>query len=176
MATTIARATFSDGELALLRGRNWGIVTTLRADGSPHSTPVWVDTDGEHVLFNTAIGRAKERHLRRDPRVSLAVLPAENPQAGYVSVSGTAELDEAQAEEHIHALARKYLGQERYPWLQPGGAPGDRPDPPAADRLPGRVAHYSSKRRKTTQALWPPKPKLFETATLTSASRASFGT
>src|SRR5579884_81280 len=115
-----ARTRLTDGQAALLRGRNWGIVTTLREDGSPHSTPVWVDTDGEHVLFNTAIGRAKERHLRRDPRVAITVLPAENQQAGYVSVSGTAELDETGAEEHIHALARKYLGEERYPWLQPG--------------------------------------------------------
>jgi PPOX class probable F420-dependent enzyme len=75
----------------LFRGKNWGTVVTLRDDGSPHATPVWVDTDGEHVIFNTAIGRAKEQHIRRDPRVSVVVLPAENQQAGYVSVSGTAE-------------------------------------------------------------------------------------
>ncbi len=104
----------------LLRGRNWGTVTTLRADGSPHSTPVWIDTDGENVLFNTAIGRAKERHLRRDPRVSVVVLPAEDQQSGYVSVTGTADLSEEGAVDHIDKLAKKYIGQDKYPYLQPG--------------------------------------------------------
>lgn len=110
----------SEKQAELFRGKNWGTVVTLRQDGSPHATPVWIDTDGENVLFNTAIGRAKERHLRRDPRVSVTVLPAENQQAGYVSVSGTAELTEDGAKEHIDSLARKYLGQDEYPYLQPG--------------------------------------------------------
>ena len=110
----------SEKQAELFRGKNWGTVVTLRQDGSPHATPVWIDTDGENVLFNTAIGRAKERHLRRDPRVSITVLPAENQQAGYVSVSGTAELTEEGAKEHIDSLAQKYLGQDEYPYLQPG--------------------------------------------------------
>ena len=92
----------------------------LRKDGSPHSTPVWVDTDGERVLFNTSIGRAKERHLRRDPRVSVTVLPADDQQSGYVSVTGTAELTEEGAVEHIDRMAQKYIGKEKYPYLQEG--------------------------------------------------------
>lgn len=112
-------ATLTETQVDLLRGRNWGIVTTLREDGSPHSTPVWVDSDGESVLFNTSVGRAKERNLRRDPRVAITVLPAENQQAGYLSVTGNAELVEDGAVDHIHSLAQKYLGEERYPWLQP---------------------------------------------------------
>lgn len=113
-------ATMSEKQTDLFRGRNWGTVTTLREDGSPHSTPVWIDTDGESVLFNTSVGRAKERHLRRDPRVSVVVLPAEDQQSGYVSVTGTAELTEDGAVDHINKLAKKYIGQETYPWLQPG--------------------------------------------------------
>jgi PPOX class probable F420-dependent enzyme len=113
-------ATLTDQQADLFRGPNMGTVTTLRADGSPHSTPVWIDTDGEHVLFNTALQRAKARHIRRDPRVSITVLPADNPQGGYVSVSGTAEIVEDGAYEHIDKLAQKYLGQEKYPWLQEG--------------------------------------------------------
>ena len=113
-------ASLTDKQAELFRGKNWGTVTTLRADGSPHSTPVWIDTDGEHVLFNTAIGRAKERHLRRDPRVSVTVLPAEDQQSGYVSVTGKAEMTEEGAFEHIDKLAQKYIGQEKYPYLQPG--------------------------------------------------------
>jgi PPOX class probable F420-dependent enzyme len=110
----------TDKQADLFRGRNWGTVTTLRPDGTPHSTPVWVDTDGENVIFNTAVGRVKERNIRRDPHVSLVVLPAENQQAGYVSVTGTAEISEEGAVEHINKLAQKYLGREKYPWLQPG--------------------------------------------------------
>ena len=113
-------AKLTDKQAALFRGKNWGTVTTLRADGSPHSTPVWIDTDGENVVFNTAVGRAKERHLRRDPRVSVTVLPAEDQQSGYVSVTGTAELVEEGAVDHINKMAKKYIGQDEYPWLQPG--------------------------------------------------------
>jgi len=113
-------ATLTPQQAELLRGRNWGTVTTLRADGSPHSTPVWIDTDGENVLFNTAIGRAKERHLRRDPRVSVVVLPAENQQSGYVSVTGIADVSEEGALDHIDKLAKKYIGADKYPYLQPG--------------------------------------------------------
>jgi PPOX class probable F420-dependent enzyme len=119
MNRTTEKLKLTDAQAALFRGRNWGIVTTLREDGSPHSTPVWVDSDGENVLFNTAVGRAKERHLEHDPRVSITVLPAEDQQAGYVSVSGTAELSEDGAVEHIHKLSRKYIGKD-YPWLEPG--------------------------------------------------------
>ena len=43
----------------------YGVVTTVRPDGSPHSTVVWLDYDGENVVFNTAEGRAKPRHIRR---------------------------------------------------------------------------------------------------------------
>jgi PPOX class probable F420-dependent enzyme len=112
-------AKLSEKQADLFRGRNWGTVTTLREDGSPHSTPVWIDTDGESVLFNTAVGRAKEQHLRRDPRVSVVVLPAEDQQSGYVSVTGTAEIIEDGAVDHIHKLAKKYVDLDEYPWLQP---------------------------------------------------------
>jgi PPOX class probable F420-dependent enzyme len=113
-------AKLSDKQAELLRGRNWGTVTTLRSDGSPHSTPVWIDTDGENVLFNTSVGRAKERHLRRDPRISVVVLPADDQQSGYVSVTGTAEISEEGAVDHINKLAKKYVDLDEYPWLQPG--------------------------------------------------------
>jgi PPOX class probable F420-dependent enzyme len=110
----------SERQADLFRGRNWGTVVTLREDGSPHATPVWIDTDGENVLFNTAVGRAKERHLRADPRVAVTVLPAEDQQAGYVTVSGTAEITEEGAFDHIDKLAKKYIDEDKYPFLQPG--------------------------------------------------------
>ena len=113
-------AKLTDKQAELFRGKNWGTVVTLRKDGSPHATPVWIDTDGENVLFNTAVGRAKERHIRRDPRVAITVLPAENQQAGYDAVTGTAEIIEEGAVDHIDKLAKKYLGEDKYPYLQDG--------------------------------------------------------
>ena len=95
-----------------------GEVTTLRNDGSPHTTVVWVDVDTDEVIFNTAVGRAKERHLRNDPRISLIVVDPENPYR-WVSVSGKAELDTTGADDEIDKLAKKYLGQDEYPWRNP---------------------------------------------------------
>jgi PPOX class probable F420-dependent enzyme len=95
-----------------------GTVTTLRSDGSPHSTIVWVDVEDSAVSFNTARGRAKERHLNSDPRASLLVVEPENPYR-WVAVSGRAELTEEGADEQIDKLAKKYLGQDQYPWRKP---------------------------------------------------------
>ena len=116
MATTTA--TLSDDQHAFLQQPFVGEVTTLRADGSPHSTVVWVDVDGDEVVFNTAIGRAKERHLRRDPRVSLIVVDPEDAYR-WLSVTGRAELTTEGADEHIDKLAKKYLDEDRYPWHNP---------------------------------------------------------
>src|SRR5947207_1531934 len=87
-----------------------GTVTTLRPDGSPHSTIVWVDWDGGDVLFNTAAGRVKARNLERDLRVSVLVADRAD---GYrwVGVRGAAELTSEGADEHIDKLARKYTGE-----------------------------------------------------------------
>ena len=95
-----------------------GTVTTLRQDGSPHSTIVWVDVDDDGLSFNTAAGRAKPRHLERDPRVSLLVVDPEDTYK-WVSVSGTAELTTDGADSQIDRLAKKYLGEDEYPWRKP---------------------------------------------------------
>jgi PPOX class probable F420-dependent enzyme len=95
-----------------------GEVTTLRPNGSPHTTVVWVDVDTDVVMFNTAVGRAKERYLRNDPRVSLIVVDPENAYR-WVSVDGTAELTTDGADAQIDKLAKKYLGQDEYPWRKP---------------------------------------------------------
>jgi PPOX class probable F420-dependent enzyme len=115
-------ATLNEKQAALFTGRNWGVIATIREDGSPQATPVWVDYDGENVLVNSARGRTKVKNIERDPRATVTVLPAENQQGGYVMVSGPAEIvDEgAGAVEHINMLAKKYLGEDKYPYLGPG--------------------------------------------------------
>jgi len=95
-----------------------GVVTDLREDGSPHSTPVWVDVDDGKVSFNTATGRAKPRHLEKDPRLALIVTDPEDPYK-WVSITGRAELTEQGADQQIDKLAKKYLGRDEYPWRNP---------------------------------------------------------
>jgi PPOX class probable F420-dependent enzyme len=89
--------------------------TTLREDGSPHNTIVWIDAEDGTVTFNTAVGRAKERHLRKDPRAAVTIVHPENTYQ-WVSISGRAELTTDGADEQIDKLAKKYLGQDKYPW------------------------------------------------------------
>jgi PPOX class probable F420-dependent enzyme len=89
--------------------------TTLRRDGSPHNTVVWIDAEDGTVTFNTAVGRAKERHLRDDPRAAVTVVDPENAWQ-WVSVSGRAELTTEGADDQIDKLAKKYLGKDSYPW------------------------------------------------------------
>ncbi|MFL5952173.1 MAG: PPOX class F420-dependent oxidoreductase [Gaiellaceae bacterium] len=95
-----------------------GVVTTLRQDGSPHSTVVWVDVEDGKPSFNTALGRAKPNHLQRDARASLLVVDPSNAYK-WVAVSGRAELTEDGADAQIDKLAKKYIGKDEYPWRNP---------------------------------------------------------
>jgi PPOX class probable F420-dependent enzyme len=92
--------------------------TTLREDGSPHTTVVWVDSEDGGLIFNTARGHAKERHLSLDPRVSLLVLDPQNPWR-WLSANGKVELTEQGADADIDRLSKKYLGKDAYPWRKP---------------------------------------------------------
>ncbi len=95
-------------------------LATIGPDGAPQSTPVWVDYDGAHVRFNTARGRVKDKNLKRNPKVALSILDPENPYR-YLQVRGrVVEMTEQGADAHVDALAKKYLGQDRYPFRRPG--------------------------------------------------------
>jgi PPOX class probable F420-dependent enzyme len=96
-----------------------GVITDLRPDGSPHSTVVWVDVDDGGPSFNTAYGRAKPRYIERDERVSLAVVDPDNAYR-WISISGRATLVDEGADGQIDRLAKKYLGEDTYPFRGPG--------------------------------------------------------
>lgn len=106
-------ATLTPAQIELFQEANYAVLTTLRADGSPHNTVIWVEWDGSNVRFNTVIGRAKHRHLERDPRASITIV--KEPYK-WVTVSGRCTLSTDGAEEQIDRLAKKYLGEETYPW------------------------------------------------------------
>ena len=101
----------TEPQLALFDQTYFGVVTTLRADGSPQTTIVWVERDGDSVSFNTAYGRAKPGNLERDARVSVLVTAPDFYH--WVAVDGHAELTTDGAEEQIDRLSRKYDGK---PW------------------------------------------------------------
>ena len=103
----------------LLTLRAYGHVVTRNPDGSPQMSMVWMDVDGNEVLFNTAEGRIKPRNLRRDPRILISVQSPLNPQA-HAIFNGTAAATAEGADQHIDMLAKRFLGMDKYPWRRPG--------------------------------------------------------
>jgi len=98
----------------------FGMLTTLMPDGSPQTQPVWVDLDSGRVIVNSALGRQKDKNLRRDPRVAITLMDPDNPYR-YIEVRGkVAEITQDGASQHIDKMAKKYLGKDKYPWAQPG--------------------------------------------------------
>ncbi|MDI6768389.1 MAG: PPOX class F420-dependent oxidoreductase [Anaerolineales bacterium] len=95
-------------------------LATLMPDGSPQVTPVWFNTDGEHILINSAEGRIKDRNMRARPTVALCIADPANPYR-YLQIHGKViEFTTAGADAHIDALAFKYQGVPKYPYRQSG--------------------------------------------------------
>ena len=103
----------------ILEDKAYGHVITFDESGKPQVTMVWVDVDGDDVVFNTAEGRLKPRNLRRDPRVIVSVQDRNDPQS-YMVFHGKATVTEAGADAHIDKLAKRFLGANKYPFRQPG--------------------------------------------------------
>jgi PPOX class probable F420-dependent enzyme len=114
-------AKLSEQQAQLFLDTNIGAVATIREDGTPHVTPVWLDYDGERVVFNTAAPRAKWKHVKRDPRATIEVHSEKDPYE-YVTVTGTVEIDEDEeaANRHIDKLSEKYRGIPKFQSHRPG--------------------------------------------------------
>jgi len=112
--------TLSEGVKKLFLEPNFAHLATLMPDGSPQVTPVWVDLEDGRILVNTAEGRAKPRNVRRDPRVAISITKQDNPYASAFIRGRVVEMRHEGADELIDRLAKKYIGQDRYPWRQPG--------------------------------------------------------
>jgi PPOX class probable F420-dependent enzyme len=98
---------------ALAAGKNFAAVTTLMPDGSPQTTPLWVDADGEHLLLNTEVHRQKYKNVSRDPRITVTIIDAENPYSyGEVRGEVVETITGPDARAHIDALAQKYQGTD----------------------------------------------------------------
>ena len=113
-------ASLSEGVKKLFREPNYGHMATLMPDGSPQVSPVWVDVDGDRILVNSAEGRVKPRNVRRDARVAISIYNQDNPYSSAFIRGRVVEITHEGADEHIDKLAKKYLGQDTYPYRQPG--------------------------------------------------------
>ena len=109
----------SPGVRRLFEAPNFAHLATLMPDGSPQVTPVWVDIDGDRILVNTAEGRAKPRNVRRDPRVAISITDRNNHYSAALIRGRVVEFTHEGADELIDKLAKKYIGQDRYPWRRP---------------------------------------------------------
>lgn len=104
----------------LLQKKAFAHLGTLMADGSPQVTPVWFDYDGTYIRFNSAKGRVKDKNLRSRPQVALDILDPDNPYRHMQIRGKVAQITEEGADAHIDSLAKKYLGQDKYPFRQAG--------------------------------------------------------
>jgi PPOX class probable F420-dependent enzyme len=95
-------------------------LATIFPDGSPQVTPVWFDTEGDAIRVNSAKGRWKDRNMRREPRVALAIMDPANPYRHLQIRGRVVRITEEGADAHIDRLAKKYLGADKYPFRQPG--------------------------------------------------------
>jgi PPOX class probable F420-dependent enzyme len=114
-------AELSEKARRLIGEPNFGYVATVMEDGSPQVSPVWVDLEDGQVVFNTALGRLKERNMRRDGRVALSIANREN-QYEKVDIRGRVVdfVEGEEADRHIDKMAKKYIGEDKYPWKAPG--------------------------------------------------------
>ncbi|MFF4798785.1 PPOX class F420-dependent oxidoreductase [Streptomyces sp. NPDC001351] len=100
---------------------NFWHLATVGADGMPHVSPMWADIEDEYAMVNTSIGRVKIDNLRLNPNVSLSHHDADNPY-DRAEIRGRVVrfVEGEEAERGMDRLARKYIGEDRYPWLLPG--------------------------------------------------------
>jgi PPOX class probable F420-dependent enzyme len=101
----------SEATLALLDGRNYAVLATVNPDGSPQTSVMWVGRDGNDLLFSTVEGRVKHRNMRRDPRVSVAVIDSSDPE-NYVELRGRVSMTPDVGRTLDTQLSWKYDGQD----------------------------------------------------------------
>jgi PPOX class probable F420-dependent enzyme len=114
-------AKLSDSARKMLEGKNFVYIATVNPDGTPQVTPTWVDTDGNFVLINTAVGRVKHRNVKKNPHVALAITDQANPY-NLILIKGKVvdQITGRVAEDHIDKMAKKYQGLEKYPHRSAG--------------------------------------------------------
>ncbi len=112
-------ATLSNKARALIERPVLASVATVDSEGRPQVTPVWIDIEGDDLVFNTAKGRAKHTNLEKNPYVAVSVVDPDD-QYNVVVVRGPVVATEEGADPHIDSLAKKYMGLDTYPMRTEG--------------------------------------------------------
>ncbi len=116
MAQKTIPAAFQD---LLTQKKSFANLATLMADGTPQVTPVWFDYVDGKIRVNTARGRIKDKNMKSNKSVAISISDPDNPYR-HLSLRGTIVKETEQgADAHIDSLAKKYLGQDKYPYRQP---------------------------------------------------------
>ncbi|HEU4341779.1 MAG TPA: PPOX class F420-dependent oxidoreductase [Candidatus Binatia bacterium] len=113
-------ATIPDQYKDLFQKKAFCSLATLMPDGHPQVTPVWCDLEGSNIRINSAKGRVKDRNMRRNKKVAISVFDPDNPYRHLAVQGEVVDITEQGADAHIDALAKKYLGKDKYPFRQPG--------------------------------------------------------
>ncbi len=109
-----------EGYQDLFEKKSFAHLATINSDGSPQNTPVWLEFDGTHILINSSKGRKKDRNMRTDARVALSIPDPDNAYR-YLEVRGrVVDITSEGGIDQINKLAKKYMGEDKYPYLQPG--------------------------------------------------------
>jgi PPOX class probable F420-dependent enzyme len=127
--------TFDDATRRLLDGKNFATLSTIGPNGAPQSSVIWVQREGDTLLFSTTTQRQKARNLARDPRLSLSIFDIADPYE-YVEIRGKAELIDDPDKTFRAGLSQRYLGED------------PPPEPPELRRvivrvMPEKVNHVS---------------------------------
>jgi len=112
--------TFTPASRAIFDKKVLAHVATLGPDGAPQVTPVWVMLDGEDIIINTALGRAKARNLASDARVAVSLTDPDNLYVAIVVRGSVTGFTTEGADEVIDQLAKKYLDVDSYPMRREG--------------------------------------------------------
>jgi PPOX class probable F420-dependent enzyme len=105
------KTSLSDRARAFLEQKRFAVLATINPDGTPQLTTMWYELQGDTVMMNTKVGRAKEHNLRRDQRIAICI----EDEYHYVTLSGTADLidDQPTAQADIKRLAERYHNPEK---------------------------------------------------------------
>jgi PPOX class probable F420-dependent enzyme len=102
----------SEKARAYLQELRFAVLATINQDGTPQLSTMWylLEEDGT-ITMNTKVGRAKERNMRRDSRISICIEDGYN----FLTINGTAEtIDDPEiAQRDIYRLAARYYGEEK---------------------------------------------------------------
>ena len=111
----------SPEERKMFEDKNFSFIATINKDGSPQLSPTWVDTDGKFILVNVNTTRQKLKNVQTDPRVAISLVDQADPYKAIFVKGKVVSIEKGKvAEDHIDKMAKKYIGQDKYPFRGPG--------------------------------------------------------